>query len=438
MNNQPNIPFEDPVDKAVATFRGMETPAGPTETLVKLTANRMNAGSGGAGVIGAGSQRKGWWTMKMVRRSAIAAGLVLAAGAAALLTPWSGGTRVALADVIEQVKQAQAVKCTVTGKVQIQNREVRADTMEMLMVDPGISITTAPGMKLMMDAKKGKMIVLSPEQKLATVIDITKSPAQAKQAVPNVLEYFKRMTPEGSKPLGEKEIENVKARGFRADKDGAKMEVWADEKTEKPVLVVMTIKSGGFLPAGTFTFSDFDWNPTVDPDDVAMKIPADYRVSNTAMDLSNVGDADITKMLQSLAGYNDGVLPESIDQSGALKVVLPHFAKNKTVVQGDREAMQKMQQEIMEALMPVSRAWSFMMDSTKGTDWAYAGAGVRTSEKGYPVLWYKPAGATGKWRVFDADGVIHDVGAAPEGGTPLKMTIPGGLPSAPVGGTEVK
>src|SRR6185503_16385619 len=83
---------------------------------------------------------------------------------------------------------------------------------------------------------------------------------------------FKKAEGMPSRDLGERDIDGIKARGFEVAAGPMIMAVWADPKTELPILVEVTqaaIKS---------TFTHFNWNPTVDPADLKTEVPPGYNV----------------------------------------------------------------------------------------------------------------------------------------------------------------
>jgi outer membrane lipoprotein-sorting protein len=412
MNEHDPIPVEGRVEVAAAAMRELNVPAGPSEELLQRTVARLNAVK-----MTANRAEKGWWTPSNARRMAVAAGLLVAVGTGALVAIWGGQARVALGDVIAQVKQAQGVRCSVHIEMEMPDHQRQTSTVDMLMVDSGITITSMPGMKMVMDSRNSRMMVLSTFNKTAMMVDIKQSPKYAARQPPNLLEFFTQLTPQGSTALGEKDIGGVTARGFRSPGPTMQAEVWADEKTERPVQVTMLMQNG-LVPAATYVFSDFDWNPAIDPHSVAMTPPDGYQVVNSTMDMSDVTEADVPRMLRTLADLNGGVLPAGIDTTGAIAAIVPWEAKR--LVEA-KEPVADIEKATMEKFVPVGRAWAYMTDKNNGTDWTYAGGGVNVSEKGHAVLWYKPAGSA-QWRIIDADGVIHDAAQAPPGGKPL---VPG-------------
>jgi hypothetical protein len=349
--------------------------------------------------------------MKMVRRTAVAAALAVVVGGAVVLAPWSGGVRVAFADVVEQVKAAHLVRCKVDMVVDVPGQKETKATLDMLMSEDGLANMSLGKTRTVVDGT-GRMMVIDDAHKQVIVMDRTGEKAGA--AAPNLLTQFKEMNGEG-KALGEKEIGGRKAKGFLVEKGKKSFEVWADEGTEKPVLVVMKVEEA-MGPAVQFTFREFEW----DPKDVAtltkFEVPAGYREVKSTMDMSALEEKDVLEMLPILGGFNEGVLPEKVDTGSVLAEVRGWAEK-----QLEGANTQEAQESLMKQMMPVGRAWAYMGDASKGKEWTYAGGGVKVGEK-KAVLWYRPAGKEG-WRVIDADGTVHEEREKPAGGEKVEMNV---------------
>jgi hypothetical protein len=368
----------------------------------------------------------------------VAAGLVLVLGSAMVLTPWGGGSRVAFADVIEQVNQVQAMKCKMSLDVEVPGQARTRTEMDMLMTASGVAIVSTPDMKVINNPKEGKMLMLMEKSKEAMLLDIKRDNPPASggtvKGAPNLLQLFRGMTPAGSTVLGEKDIGGVKARGFRREKDRSIVEVWADVKTERPVLVTIAVDDPK-LPSALYTFKDFDWKPVIEETEEALKVPEGYTVVNSTFDLSQLAEHDVLGMLAQLAEFNHGVLPDHIDMRSATYLA-GKYGGELAAARG--VADKELQQEFMMKMVPVGRAWAYMANPTNGSDWYYNGAGARIGDKGRSVVWYRPVAEAGKprmWRVIDADLSIHEQADAPAGGEMVTIDVKS-MMGVPAGGTS--
>jgi hypothetical protein len=408
---------EDRVERAVAAMCRVEAPEVPAG-LEERTIVRTGGGGGSGGLsaaragLGMGSQKKGWWSMKMVRRTAVAAALAVAVGAGALLVPWGGmGARVAFADVVEQVKAAKLVTCKVDMELTVAGQQQRKMTLAMVMSEDGVASMTMGSTRVMVNEATGRMMLIDDARKQVTVMDRKKQPGPAN--APNLLTVFKDIPSEG-KPLGEKVVDGRKTKGFAVEQGKKHFEVWADETTEKPVRVEMRVTEAG-MPELHFTFRDFDWNPE-EVAAIKFEAPAGYQEVKARFNMTGLQEQDLVEMLKTDALLNNGVLPEKVDMGSVLMVVRrwaeAHGGANSAASQED----------LMQKMMPVGRGWAFMGDETKGSEWTYGGAGVKAGEKGKPVLWYRPPGGD-TWRVIDADWSVHEQPEAPAGGQKVRTDM---------------
>jgi hypothetical protein len=242
----------------------------------------------------------------------------------------------------------------------------------------------------------------------------------------NILDSFRKFDPKASRPLGDMQIDGKPARGFEITQGEQRMKVWADLKTELPVRIEM-VGTNTVMPDAKTTLTDFDWNPTVTPEEIALEIPRDYAVVNAHMDVSKPTEADIPKMLSAWIELNGGKFPESLTFEGYIQLSASDMARRQVAETAGMTAeqksqwLQKMTSEMINKMMPLSRGITYIGDPANGSDWRYAGSGVKVGTKGQAVLWYKPAKATA-WRIFDADLTVHEAIEAPAGGTPVSLS----------------
>ncbi|HVX85191.1 MAG TPA: hypothetical protein VH253_10440 [Phycisphaerae bacterium] len=412
---------EDVVERAAAALRGVRVPGVPGGLMEKTIASaRAGAGSGGAVAAMAGtamgSKQKGWWRMKMVRRTAVAAALAMAVGVGVVMAPWGGG-RVAFADVVEQVKAAKVLGCKVKMEMDLGEKGKRTVDSDVVMSDEGWSVSRTGKTRTVLKASPGdiRMMIVDDEAKTAMVINSKDAAVAARNAggqIPNLFTMFEGIGKEGQKGLGEKEVAGVKARGFEVETGGARYDIWADEKTEKPVLVTMETKLLGM--GMRCTYSDFDWHPEVPEGLGKFEAPAGYKVTRSTMDVGDLGEKDVVEMLKTVAGFNDGVLPAEVDMESAVELM-----KEKVQAEGPEAQTPAAREAVMKKFTGAARGWLMMGSAKYGTGWTYDGKGVAIGTKGKAVLWYQPAGKEG-WRVIDADGTVHDEATAPAGGEKVK------------------
>jgi hypothetical protein len=416
----------------------------PPEELIRRTIDKAQAAARDEET----SSLKRNWQMKMVKRFSVAAGVGLLLSGASLWLVWGGGgARVAFADVLEQVKQARAVRChvvTIGPNAPPDGHEV---SQEMLMVDPGWMVVeetiqgkTGPTtekeagtLRIVMNWTQKKMLMLThifpqgvldqgkhstiPGSKEAVLVDIANMPPE--KQMPSLLDQFKNVDGKDSQTLGEKDIDGIKTKGFEVVKDGKTLDVWADETTDHPVLAVIKLN----IPtAGSFqyTYSDFDWAPDYDPTELSLDPPAGYTLHKSRLDVSETTEADIVPMLKALAELNDGHFPASLGMKDFMPALQKWIQANPPAGKTPTNVA-----DMMQKFLPVTRAWNYINNPTYGTDWQYAGDAVTAGEKNHIILWYKPAGNPTTWRAFAADFTAHDLKESdlPPNGHPVKLDL---------------
>jgi hypothetical protein len=297
---------------------------------------------------------------------------------------------------------------------------------DVLWVEPGWTITTTRGAKTIYNLDKARMLMLIQQGRQAILVDQKNAQPVSLQRL-NLFEEFRKFDTAAGKPVGERVVAGRKTRGYAIERNGMRMEVWADLQTDRPVLVEVRINSP--LVVGTYVMTDFDWNPTFDPADLTFDVPAGFHAATAQVDASKASEADVANLLKVFADVNGGAYPANIHMTALTDLLSKLIGARGGITPGGQtpEQLARPRQELFQTVAPsltqVSRGWQFMADRAQGTQWTYAGAGVKAGEKGRPVLWYRtPQGA---WRAFDADLTAHDIREAdlPKG-EPVEMVTP--------------
>jgi outer membrane lipoprotein-sorting protein len=404
---------DEMLEKVIAARRGMKVPAGPSEKLIEETLDRLGAGAGG---LEESTTMKGWWTVKKVKWTAglaAAAGLIVTIGVL-----WvAGQTRVAFADVMDNVKAATCVHFNMAGKVPQPNGVARDLKAEVWITQGGRmrqEVETAAGkMVMIQDMKEGKSLTLTTAAHQATVVEMTHAPAATQgQMQGNFLEQLKALQTKGAVSLGVKEVAGHKTEGFKVTGPTMDVSVWADVGTHMPVEVEETIKVN-YLPQATMTMSDFVWNAEIDPALMSLTPPAGYTVQTMKMDMSATAEKDLVEALKAAAEMNGGRYPDAFDLAGISAAMARSLgqavAKNHWTTT-DSPEFKALQQKNADAMGVVTRGWLFLSDPKNGEDWWYAGKEVEAGTAGQAIMWYRPKGSA-KYHVIDADLKVREVGA---------------------------
>jgi outer membrane lipoprotein-sorting protein len=137
-------------------------------------------------------------------------------------------------------------------------------TVRFLFKEPGLFRTElAGGIITIIDRSQNKQLILDPTAKTALLLEgkAPEAPLGPAAAV-GLVERLRQLTEGDAKPVGEKAIGDIRARGYLIQKLGAEMTIWVDPGTRLPIL----IESADRIQAKEIrvTISDFQIDPDVD------------------------------------------------------------------------------------------------------------------------------------------------------------------------------
>ena len=415
----------DIVDEAFEALRRSQLPEGPSLQALEQTLQAMHRAQQKSNRISLVERIK---NMNKLIKYPIAAAIVLAmlaGGAYLLLGPHAG---IAFADVSQQIEQAQTMTLTSTVEMKGVDKPVR---MKMYFKSPGLmrqectvegnaatapgtaQTTTAPGAQTVVsifDSPNMKGVSLSPDQKRAVVLEFKNAPAEAfaKAKEQNVLEELKKAVAGEHEELGEKTIDGRKAKGYRCK--NAKimkvtMDIWVDASTGKPLLVEHALPEG----MGKVTMTDFVVDPKLDDSLFDTSVPEGYSTETQTLDF-NVTESDLAKGLGLLARICGGVFPEGLMPTPEL---IGRLSNAKMTLE-----------ETKESSTLLSKMVAFQITMTQaGSEFVYAGEGVKLGDKATPILWYKAKNAK-TYRVIYGDLHGEDAQKAPERSASQPATEP--------------
>jgi outer membrane lipoprotein-sorting protein len=398
-----NLP-DDLLEKAIASLRDSAGTSGPTPEVIEQTLARIEA----AQAFHA-SPRINWRILMKPRFSLAAAAIIAVALLGLFWTQFLGSGNIALGEVIAKVNAVRSVSFKSTSTVRVPNMPAQTVISDVTIAEPTRmrQVVHPMGMITVADFNAGKWLTLQPQSKTASVVAISGMPKEAQQA--NILEQFRNLDPKVYQKIGERVVENRPAVGFTTTEapTGSKKTIWVDKETQLPVQVEME-SNGGILGTQTTVFSDFQWDVPINEADFSVTPPQGYTVQHGRMDMSNVTESDVTDALRTLAELNDDTFPDRFDVAGLARLLALRTVKLGR--ENKEQELKKFQDEMMQKSVKVGRAWMFISTPANGTDFHYAGKGVKLDQPDTPILWYKPVGSD-SYRVIDADLTIRAVGA---------------------------
>jgi hypothetical protein len=255
---------------------------------------------------------------------------------------------------------------------------------------------------IIIDLDGGRMLMLDPEQKAATYVDI-QGPVQegTKSYLGLVREIVTRLNGRSDLPvkqLGRKAIDGREALGLEVREAETQLTIWADPETALPVRI--EVQQGQ-----SFTIlKNIEFDVPVEDSLVSMDVPAGYTLHETTLNMREFTEQDFVEALRLWAQLVlDGKFPENLrleDMMGQMRQIGEKI--DRLDVPGE---------EKMQLGLKLWRGYTFFHVVAHDGAYRYAGQGVRLGEAERPIFWYRPQGAA-TYRVIYADLSIRDV--APE------------------------
>lgn len=305
------------------------------------------------------------------------------------------------------------------------------------------------------DVQVGKCLMLYPNMKFGTLIDLRKMRENANEPNhPDFFETARRLVREGSSgngekaaSLGKKDIDGRQAVGFRVGVNGMDMTFWADPQTAHPIRIEVSI---GPLGNVRMVMSNFQYNVALDPSLFSLTPPAGYSVHT--MDVTAPVEKDLLKTLRRIAAHNKNVFPKKLEMNqevmkalmaglepkmdkatqekldaarkaveakyGGREKIRAKYGKNippeimaetmKATMPIMQERMKKQMPAMQEEMQRRSRGLLFYQTLKPDNDAHYVGDGVKLDTPDRPILWYKPTGSE-KYHVIYADLSVREV-----------------------------
>jgi outer membrane lipoprotein-sorting protein len=363
----------DLLERSLSAMRNAPIPDGPSQQLIADTLATLNKAQGDRPL--SNTQRK--TNMRLITR--LAASLIIAIGAAALIFLANRTSSVALADVVQKVRDAKTLTFSATSSYAPAQAPQK---FKFMMTNSGQTrIEMSNGGVTIMDTRAGRTLNLLPSEKLAIIIELGHAYGQG-QGPTDFVEEFKKLDAKRAKDLGEKEIDGRKVKGFVSSEQGPPTTVWADAKTGDPVRIELELPLMG--KTSTMVMSDFVFNAPLDQSLFSLEPPAGYRVEKS--DLSKMlaaaknasGEDHVIAILRGYAQSSDGAFPPKIDDWSTFTKLIGNKA----------EKTAKPTEKDMELIGHVGALTPFLMNLPKD-GWAYLGDGVKLGEKDKIVFWYK-------------------------------------------------
>ena len=249
------------------------------------------------------------------------------------------------------------------------------------------------------DLENAKLLTLDPKSKGAFYMDI-KGPIQ--EGTKNILGLVRNTIndlkehPDSQENLGKNQIDGREVVGFLVRGQNEKITIWADPDTAKPVR--MELLFGQLF--GIIKNIEFD--VPVDESLVSMEPPAGYTLADIEYKMNQFTEQDFVESLRIWAEFVlDGRFPETLSQEDYLKTS-PLLVEKLFQAKVSKEEGPRIGMTFGRGMM------FFQVTLVGGSDWHYAGNGVKLGDAEKAIFWYRPEGS-GAYRVIYGDLSVKDI-----------------------------
>jgi outer membrane lipoprotein-sorting protein len=418
VEDRQNRANDDLLDRATDALRHVAVPAGPPLEAVRraldaglevhvvpLSAQKRSRGIGGR--------------VRRLVRIAVAASILVAAGAFVSWVVSEGSSNIAFANVAYVLEHLQTATFDVTMQMSGQDKSVTMRAKGSFLAPSRQRIEAARksdrygDMVIIADYETGKGIVLLPTPRMAVIIDSAKIKDQINNPMACVFEMMRCLVREGRSgagkvtSVGKREIDGNMAIGFFAQCSMGDMTLWADPRTARPILIELNMpamKVHGVL-------RDFCYDAKLDPSLFSLEPPPGYLTEK--MDVAVPREDGLIETLRAVAEQRKGLFPAKLGMDREVMDALEAIAGpdiGAIAASGDEQAA-----EIVLSTLPLEQKYMqgilFYMSLRPENEAHYAGEGVKLGTANRPIFWYKPTGAK-CFHVIYADLKVKEMSAA--------------------------
>jgi outer membrane lipoprotein-sorting protein len=322
---------------------------------------------------------EGIYRLPLKSKAALVLGIAAIVLVMCMLFSSLGGGSVAFAQVAEKLRSAQCLTFdTIITAIGQQEPKLRYRTSYMapgkMRMDMGDIITIR-------DQMSGNMLTLNTKIKTAFVTTTKPRERSARTELRDPIDFLRSLVERSALPLGEKEIDGQKAKGFECDiVKGLKYTIWVNANTGDPVRVEYPMKFG--IPDATVVETNFKLNEPLDPAIFDTNPPEGYKViEHMPVDVGPILKAtpaeNVVEILQAYAKISGGDFPKHIDDFGEVVI---------KISRGDDVEARNQSQQVAGRIGALEGGYLFQHQS--GVDYEYLPGG-KLGEKDRIVFWYR-------------------------------------------------
>ena len=388
MNLHKNPSHGDLLERATEALRQMPISAGPPDDLVTNVVAHLEREEATV-MVQPQSLFERIQAMKPITRFVVVASLFLVfCGLFGLLSPRSRA--LAFEEVAVAIESIRSATCDMTSET----NGVKNQSKAMFLAPSLERIETKMGDEMMSinicDLRAKKWLTLIPGQKMAIVLNMENAPED--RPVNGSFELIRQRVrnaqadpDKGSRPLGEKQVDGVRAVGFQLDDKTGSTDVWVDPNTSLPIRVETTFLGETKVEV---VMTNFQYEVELEESLFSFDPPSDYTVQEMGLSLSPPSIKDLADMLRFGAENNGGVFPEEISGAKGVHLVMGQLLNEVATKHGQDSPQWKT--ALVEYSSRIARGSSFMMFEQPKSEWHYQGGGVKLGDAKTAIFWYKP------------------------------------------------
>jgi outer membrane lipoprotein-sorting protein len=302
----------------------------------------------------------------------------------------------AFAEAAQKLRDAHTLAFRMT--VEIPELKIRMTTKSLLRAPSLFRTEMDGGIVTIVDGVQGKQLILDPATKTALLLE-GKGQEAARGPAIGIAERLRQLTERDAKPVGEKAIGDIRARGFLVKNLGMEMTVWVDPATRLPMQMESSDRFQGKEVRATMF--DLQIDPQIDDALFRFDPPPGYALRKAASDALGMDEKTFLNpeksaegLLRNFAEKTGGAFPKRLDD---LTEFDERFPKKKGGIP-DPEALKVAQSvsRFMMATKPLKGGFGYRPD------------GVKLGDADKILFWYRPEGAA-KYRALYGDLHVADV-----------------------------
>ncbi|MGB7158555.1 MAG: hypothetical protein WBD40_10850 [Tepidisphaeraceae bacterium] len=388
---------DDLIERSLAALHREHVPHGPGVEVTARTLSRLKRPASGAANCDS-NERSTLFTriLTMTFAQRIAAVVLVTIGALVLwfmFALFGGFGTVSYAQVAQQIKDAQSM----TMKMTLTSPQLKERTMQtkLYFLQPGMlrHEGTNGATVTRRDGERIRVLTLMPATKSAQLIEANLTEASGKN--PDVVAEFRALAEKKGEPLDERQIGDVKAKGFRVVSDGQMVSLWAHPKTALPLLVEIDVPSIG--EGGKVVLSEIAFDVKLDEKLFRLDVPEGYKLMENKVAVTIDLEANVINLMRAYASTTGGTFPEKLDDWAAYGKALS-------------TGKAKPDPGTLQALSGAGAITALLTGKKPGEDYAYTGRDAKLGDKDKIIFWHRDK-AKGTYRAIYADLTAKDVTA---------------------------